>query len=391
MNCSVSQPTMIHTQQMGSTTNKNNNNNENVTESLNCSSLATNSNITASQTDHALGASTVFSQSGELKLDMFEVGKFLGSGAYGRAYLARLKNFPFICALKVMYKNKLIQENVGCWKQIRREIDLQKGMYHTNIIRLYGWFYDENRLFLVQEYASKGNLYDLILKNGPFEATVAGRVVWDIAQALRFLHNRQIIHRDIKAENILLTDTCAKLTDFGWSIHSPKIQINRANNKYKITDGVARRTTLCGTMDYYSPEMVSLSCGMKTSYDAGVDIWALGILLYELITTISPFYDYEIKTTMRNIFNTDINYVQMPPEIPADAQHLIRLMLCKDTTKRASITTVINHPFMIRCSKLKDISAIFKKREDNGIPSVPTPKDAVSERVEDSDLLSESD
>lgn len=138
-----------------------------------------------------------------------------------------------------MFKKHIQVNNVE--HQVRREIEIQSHLRHPNILRLYGYFHDATRIYLILEYAPKGALYKE-LQNHPNkrldEKRTAGYIL-SLADALNYLHERDVIHRDIKPENLLLGHNGElKIADFGWSVHEPN----------------SARTTLCGTVDYLPPE-----------------------------------------------------------------------------------------------------------------------------------------
>lgn len=173
------------------------------------------------------------------KLTNFDIGRPLGRGKFGNVYLAREKDTKFVVALKVMFKKQIQVNNVE--HQVRREIEIQSHLRHPNILRLYGYFHDATRIYLILEYAPKGALYKE-LQNHPNkrldEKRTAGYIL-SLADALNYLHERDVIHRDIKPENLLLGHNGElKIADFGWSVHEPN----------------SARTTLCGTVDYLPPE-----------------------------------------------------------------------------------------------------------------------------------------
>jgi serine/threonine protein kinase len=172
-------------------------------------------------------------------LNDFDIGKALGRGKFGNVYLAREKSHGFICALKVMYKSQLAKANVEY--QLRREIEIQSHLRHNNILRLYAYFYDEKRVYLILEYAAQGELYKKLQKEGRFSYQTTAVYIKALAGALKYCHEKHVIHRDIKPENLLVgLNGEIKIADFGWSVHTPN----------------SRRRTLCGTLDYLPPEMV---------------------------------------------------------------------------------------------------------------------------------------
>ena len=123
------------------------------------------------------------------QLSDFEVGKALGRGKYGVVFLAREKRTKYVVALKVLYKKEL--QKGGVEHQLRREIEIQAHLRHPNILRLFGYFYDEKRVFLILEYAPKGELYKKLKKqpNQRFPEHVAARYVKEMADAVSYLHS----------------------------------------------------------------------------------------------------------------------------------------------------------------------------------------------------------
>lgn len=138
-----------------------------------------------------------------LSLPSFAIGRPLGKGKFGRVYLARTKAPPhFIVALKCLHKQEIVAGKVE--KQVRREIEIQQNLRHPNILRLYGYFDDSKRIFLVLEFAAKGELYKQLSKCGRFDEKRSSRYCAQMADALSYLHKKHVIHRDIKPENLLI-------------------------------------------------------------------------------------------------------------------------------------------------------------------------------------------
>ncbi|CAJ0752747.1 22708_t:CDS:10 [Entrophospora sp. SA101] len=269
-------------------------------------------------------------------LDDFELGALLGSGRYGKVYKANEKLSGKTVAIKLLYKKEIRDAKME--DQLRREVEIQVSLRHPNILRLYGYFFDEKHVCLILEFAEKGELYNSLKKYGKFPERKAARYVSQISDALIYLQKNHIIHRDMKPENILLAaDGRIKISDFGWAVQH--------------TNPDVRRQTFCGTLDYMAPEMIRT----KEGYDLKVDSWALGVLCYEFLIGAPPFADspntYE---TFERIVRVDF---QFPDELSPEAKDLISSLLCRDPKQRIPLEDVSKHPWIVKNLKyLKSLS-----------------------------------
>lgn len=252
----------------------------------------------------------------QFHLGMFEIGRALGKGKFGRVYLARERRSGLVCALKVLHKHEIQQGRVE--KQVAREIEIQTQLRHPNVLQLYGHFHDSKRIFLILEFAGKGELYKHLRKENRFAEWKAAQYIAQMASALKYLHQKHIIHRDIKPENILIGMYGEiKMSDFGWSVHAPS----------------SFRRTQCGTLDYLPPEMVDPRRYDKF-YDEKVDLWSLGVLMYEFLVGEAPFEDTPVMT-QRRIAKGDMT---IPSFVSPDGRDLISRVghtaLLRTATKR---------------------------------------------------------
>ncbi|KAH8928946.1 kinase-like protein [Atractiella rhizophila] len=266
----------------------------------------------------------------QLALNDFELGRALGKGKFGRVYMVRTKFEPhYILALKCLYKHELVQNKVE--KQVRREIEIQQNLRHPNILRLYGYFHDEKRIFLMLEFAGKGELYKQLSNRGSFSEKRSSRYIHQMADALAYLHSKHVIHRDIKPENLLLgINGELKIGDFGWSVHAPS----------------NRRTTLCGTLDYLPPEMVE-----GREHNEKVDHWALGVLTFEFLVGSPPFEEKGMNTTYKKIAAVDF---RVPSHVSPEAKDLICRLLRKNPDDRLPLTEVMRHPWILKYKKVDE-------------------------------------
>ena len=245
---------------------------------------------------------------------MFEVGRPLGKGKFGRVYLAKERSTGFVIALKVLHKSELKGGKVE--KQVQREVEIQGSMRHPNILRLFGYFFDKKRVFLVLEYAAQGELYRHLREQTKFPEWKSSQYIAQMANALRYLHAKGIMHRDIKPENILVgAHGELKLADFGWSAHAPN----------------DRRSTMCGTLDYLPPEMIKPG-SHDNSYSMAVDVWSLGVLCYEFLVGEAPFEDTPVMT-QRRIARCDMT---IPSFISPEARDLLKKVSSPTPIRRKS-------------------------------------------------------
>ena len=264
----------------------------------------------------------------EPKISDFIVVKELGVGSYGRVLLVQHKVTQAKYAIKCIDKRNKV--NIEEKPYFRREIEIMYRVHHPNVVKLFGHFEDNKYCYFIMEYIPGGNVYNLVPKNGV--KTVATKTVAsimkDVISAVYFLHHMSppIIHRDIKPENVVLDQNMkAKLTDFGWS---------------NYMQGDMKRTTVCGTPVYLAPEIIN-----NRGHDEKVDIWCIGVLLFELLTGISPFQGFDVQTIKYNINRLNIAWQR---DMDRDAVDLIKRILKYNPEERISLENMLLHPFMTK-------------------------------------------
>ncbi|KAM5134899.1 LOW QUALITY PROTEIN: aurora kinase A [Mantella aurantiaca] len=273
------------------------------------------------------GNTTTSKEEGKKKqwcLEDFEIGRPLGKGKFGNVYLAREKQSKFILALKVLFKSQLEKANVE--HQLRREVEIQSHLRHPNILRLYGYFHDATRVYLILDYAPRGELFRELQRCTRFDDQRTATYITELADALNYCHAKKVIHRDIKPENLLLgANGELKIADFGWSVHAPS----------------SRRTTLCGTLDYLPPEMIE-----GRMHDEKVDLWSLGVLCYEFLVGKPPFENDTHQETYRRISKVEF---QFPSYVSEGARDLISKLLKHNPDQRLPLKAVLE-PWVVQNS-----------------------------------------
>ncbi|XP_029065573.1 serine/threonine-protein kinase Nek5-like isoform X3 [Monodon monoceros] len=259
-------------------------------------------------------------------MDKYDVIKAIGEGAFGKAYLAKGKSDSKHCVIKEINFEKMpIQEKEAS----KKEVILLAKMKHPNIVTFFSSFQENNRLFIVMEYCDGGDLMKRIKKQRGVLLSEDQILSWfvQISLGLKHIHDRKILHRDIKTQNIFLSKNgmVAKLGDFG---------IARVLNN---TMELAR--TCVGTPYYLSPEI----CQNKP-YNNKTDIWSLGCVLYELCTLTHPFEGNNLHQLVLKICQARVPPIS--PRFSHDLQSLISQLFEVSPRARPSISSILKRPFL---------------------------------------------
>ena len=287
----------------------------------------------------------------ETKITDFNIIKILGSGSFGKVLLAKHKKTNQEYALKLIDKTN--KNNIEGKPYFRREIEIMYKLHHKNCIKLYGHFEDEEKCYFIMEYISNGNLYSFISchPNNILPPETVTKITKELVSAVYYLHNMTppIIHRDIKPENILLDENNSiKLTDFGWS------------NYINLTEV---RNTFCGTPLYLSPEMI-----IGNSHNENVDVWCIGVIIFELLVGRIPFAGRDKNTLLHNIIRGNISWGVKMDE---DAVDLIKKILVVDPNFRIGLDDIIKHKFIKKFSGEFNINDYLIKPSDEHFINEP--------------------
>ena len=230
-------------------------------------------------------------------------------------------------AAKILLKSSIKSKDLE--EKVKREIRYSKYFRHPNIIRLYEVIETNNEIILIMEYASGGELYDIISK-GRLNEDEGRRIFQQIIFGLEYLHVHQVAHRDLKPENILLDDEGnVKLADFGLS--------------NVMRDGIFLYSS-CGSPNYAAPELII----GKVYNGSSIDIWSCGIILYAMLTGTLPFDEDQIPKLYQKI--KECKY-SLPPILSDSAKDLINRMLQADPLDRITINEIKHHHWF--CSGIK--------------------------------------
>ncbi|KAJ4420601.1 cAMP-dependent protein kinase catalytic subunit [Gnomoniopsis sp. IMI 355080] len=264
---------------------------------------------TPAQTPQAQAQAAARQTKGKYSLADFEILRTLGTGSFGRVHLVQSRHNQRFYAVKVLKKAQVVK-----MKQVEHTNDERKMLgevKHPFLITLWGTFQDSRNLYMVMDFVEGGELFSLLRKSGRFPNPVAKFYAAEVTLALEYLHEKNIIYRDLKPENLLLDrHGHLKITDFGFAKRVPD-----------------KTWTLCGTPDYLAPEVVS-----NKGYNKSVDWWSLGILIYEMLCGYTPFWDSGSPMKIyENILRGKVKY---PAYINPDAQDLLERLITADLTKR---------------------------------------------------------
>jgi len=274
--------------------------------------------------------------------DKYELGKVLGSGSFGQVREARLKDGGPTAEVRAV---KMIEPDKGDgeWSNqaiFVREVDLLQQLSHENIIRFYDFYEDIHFLYVVMELCKGGEVFAKIVEMKRFSEKNAALLAQQMLRALNYIHDLKIAHRDIKAENFMLSEpsvtSAVKMIDFGMATKFKQDQV---------------LTELCGSPHYLSPELI----GQK--YNHLADIWAFGVLLYLLMYGHYPYDAKHPRDIMVKILTEPIKWTSKA-KLSKEAIDFLTKLLEHNIKKRLTAEQAMEHPWMRKANSVQEEPAL---------------------------------
>jgi len=258
----------------------------------------------------------------EPHIGKYRLLKTIGKGNFAKVKLAKHIPTGKEVAIKIIDKTQL---NAGSLQKLFREVRIMKTLDHPNIVKLYQVIETEKTLYLVMEYASGGEVFDYLVLHGRMKEKEARAKFRQIVSAVQYCHQKKIIHRDLKAENLLLdSEMNIKIADFGFS------------NEFVPGN---KLDTFCGSPPYAAPELFQ---GKK--YDGPeVDVWSLGVILYTLVSGSLPFDGSTLRELRERVLR---GKYRIPFYMSTDCENLLKKFLVLNPTRRASLEVIMKDKWM---------------------------------------------
>uniref|UniRef100_A0A7S1J3F5 non-specific serine/threonine protein kinase n=2 Tax=Eutreptiella gymnastica TaxID=73025 RepID=A0A7S1J3F5_9EUGL len=269
-------------------------------------------------------------------LGHYEIGKALGKGSFSSVRLCRDINTKKEYAMKILDKQTLVDQNMGA--QVNREIAIMLQMSHRNVCTMRECFQTHDKVYIILELVSGGELFDKIKTAKRLPEDTARYYFQQIMLGLNYCHKHGIAHRDLKPENILLNENdIIKLSDFGLSNTQRSTESGRVNPSMMLR-------TVCGTPNYVAPEVL-----MERGYNGFMaDMWSCGVILFVMLAGKLPFYD----KVMHNLFKKiQTGQYTIPECISPGAASLIKKLMCVNPLERATMQQVLEDPWFKMCWK----------------------------------------
>jgi len=283
-------------------------------------------------------------------LNDYAIGKQIGHGAYAQVRFGVHKETGRKVAIKIYEKYKLLDPQRR--KSVRREIKLMERLSHPHVITYYDAIDTPKQVYIIMEFLGGGSLHHYLKKRSSrrLEDHRARRLFVQVCHGLKYLHDRHIVHRDIKLENLLMDDHgTVKCIDFGFSTIVPP------GKKIKV---------FCGTPSYMAPEIV----GRREYAGPCADIWACGVLLYAMLCGCFPFKGANDRDLYRKI-TKGIFFI--PDFVSSGARSLLNRMLTVDMGKRPTVNDILADPW-VSSGGPEDLKGPAQRNHNTSISSAAT-------------------
>ncbi|KAK7404232.1 hypothetical protein VNO78_04942 [Psophocarpus tetragonolobus] len=312
-------------------------------------SIADEESLVEDDTVRSLRASPINACSKDrTSIEDFEIIKPISRGAFGRVFLTRKRATGDLFAIKVLKKADMIRKNAV--QSILAERDILISVRNPFVVRFFYSFTCRENLYLVMEYLNGGDLYSMLRNLGCLDERMAHVYIAEVVLALEYLHSLNVIHRDLKPDNLLIgQDGHIKLTDFGLSkvglinstddLSAPSFSTNgflgddEPKPRHSSKREERQKQSVVGTPDYLAPEIL-----LGMGHGATADWWSVGVILYELLVGIPPFNAEHPQQIFDNIINRDIQWPKIPEEISFEAYDLINKLLNENPVQRLGAT-----------------------------------------------------
>ncbi|KAM5541354.1 hypothetical protein V8D89_004908 [Ganoderma adspersum] len=272
--------------------------------------------------------------------ESYDIQHVLGSGSFATVVKALHRTEGQWYAVKIVQQNKLRQGILGERREFQqkalvREIDIMKRLHHPYICRYKDVFIEEDNVSLVMEFVKGGDLLNYLYSHGALPESQVQYFTYQICEALHYVHYMGIAHRDLKPDNILLTDDeppIVKIADFGLA---------------KMVDSVTFLHTMCGTPEYIAPE-VAKNTERNERYDKVVDSWSVGVIVFALLTMCRPFVEFPEGTDITTqIANRQVEWeVLQKFNVSAACEDFVRKLMDLDPKTRMTLTDARAHPWL---------------------------------------------
>lgn len=269
------------------------------------------------------GANTIASK--------YKMGEILGEGSYSLVKRGMRRSDRCRVAIKMFDKKDLDDEALRC---VRREWEINRKLHHPNLVSAYEYSEEEKFIYFVQEFLDGGELFDRIIQKTCYSEGDARDLAVTLLTAIKYCHDRNIVHREIKPDNLLYTnktdDADVRLADFGCATEAAYNTINDESDKLYASFN-----------EYIAPEILT-----KKNYGKPCDMWSFGVILYSLLGGYPPFDDDNIRVQISKIINADVEFhEEYWSAVSPDAKDLISKLLELDMDKRLTVDQALAHPW----------------------------------------------